>query len=99
MNKDFEFALLVIEALGLPTRQRILELFEEKKVWNSSAIADRLNVSRPLITYHIAALIKIKVLSAQKNGKWIEIQRNTKNLKQADKAVKALFKNLESLTV
>ena len=79
-----------LKAVADPTRLKILRLLKQKgccSIGKSEGmcacdIEDRIKLSQPTISHHMAILAKAGLVQAQKQGLWMWYQRNEKALKE-----------------
>ena len=69
MNKLFK-------ALGDPTRRQILELLKDKDM-TAGEIADKFNISKPSISYHLDLLRQGDLVISEKKGQYVYYSINT----------------------
>lgn len=81
-----------LHAIADPTRRRILQLLKEGK--NSEVkpgclcggdIEERIRLSQPTISHHMAILTKAGLVEATKQGQWRWYRRNEKAIRQVVK--------------
>lgn len=61
--------LELLNALGDPTRQDILRLFQSQEEYCANDVAKQFKLSRPTISHHLNLLKRSKILTARKEGK------------------------------
>ncbi|HKW74483.1 MAG TPA: metalloregulator ArsR/SmtB family transcription factor [Terriglobales bacterium] len=79
-----------MKAIADPTRLKILRLLKQKgccSIGKSEGmcacdIEERIKLSQPTISHHMAILAKAGLVQAQKQGLWMWYQRNEKALKE-----------------
>jgi ArsR family transcriptional regulator len=84
-----------LKAVADPTRLKILKLLKQKgccSIGKSEGmcacdIEDRIKLSQPTISHHMAILAKAGLVQAQKEGLWMWYQRNEKALKELGEAL------------
>lgn len=83
-----------LHAIADPTRRRILLALKEAKSSESKAgclcggdIEERIHLSQPTISHHMAILAKAGLVEAAKEGQWRWYRRN-------EKAIRRVLKNL-----
>lgn len=84
-----------LKAVADPTRLKILRLLKQKgccSIGKSEGmcacdIEDRIKLSQPTISHHMAILAKAGLVQAQKEGLWMWYQRNEKALKELGQAL------------
>lgn len=67
---------LIFKALNDATRRQILELLKEKDL-TAGEIADKFNISKPSISYHLDLLKQAELVVAVKEGQYIYYSLNT----------------------
>ena len=81
-----------LHAIADPTRRRILQVLKEGK--NSEVkpgslcggdIEERIRLSQPTISHHMAILTKAGLVEATKQGQWRWYRRNEKAIRQVVK--------------
>ena len=85
-----------LHAIADPTRRRILQALKVKGACSigkdtglcASDIEERVHLSQPTISHHMAVLQKAGLVAAQKQGHWRWYQRNEKTIKQLSKALR-----------
>jgi len=65
----------VFKALNDPIRREILELLKEKDM-NAGEIADRFNISKPSISYHLDLLKQADLVLSVKQGQYVNYTLN-----------------------
>jgi ArsR family transcriptional regulator len=92
----------VLHAIADPTRRRILQALKEgvvsAKVAGKRAglgpclcagdIEERVQLSQPTISHHMAILTKAGLVEATKQGQWRWYRRNEKAIRQAAKTLR-----------
>lgn len=78
-----------LHAIADPTRRRILQVLKEGKNADSKArslcggdIEERIHLSQPTISHHMAILTKAGLVEATKQGQWRWYRRNDKMIRQ-----------------
>jgi DNA-binding transcriptional ArsR family regulator len=92
---------LALHAIADPTRRRILLVLKEgidsktpapKHVQTSSLcggdIEERIHLSQPTISHHMAILTKAGLVEATKHGQWRWYRRNEKAIRQVVKMLR-----------
>lgn len=83
-----------LHAIADPTRRRILQTLKESKSSESKATAgclcggdieERIHLSQPTISHHMAVLTKAGLVEASKQGQWRWYRRNEKAIRQVVK--------------
>ncbi len=69
LPKSWEPAAQVFAALGDPTRQKILLLFEKDEALCIKTIAELFDISRTSIVYHLGVLERAEILQVTRKGK------------------------------
>ena len=85
-----------LHAIADPTRRRILQALKVKGACSigkdtglcASDIEERVHLSQPTISHHMAILQKAGLVAAQKQGHWRWYQRNEKTIKQLSKSLR-----------
>jgi ArsR family transcriptional regulator, arsenate/arsenite/antimonite-responsive transcriptional repressor len=87
-----------LHAIADPTRRRILHALREgtkgtEKSGTGSClcagdIEERVQLSQPTISHHMAILIKAELVEATKQGQWRWYRRNEKVIRQLVKALR-----------
>lgn len=80
----------ILHAIADPTRRRILRLLKEKGGCSigkdvglcASDIEQRVHLSQPTISHHMAILRKAGLVEARKLGQWMWYRRNEAALRQ-----------------
>jgi DNA-binding transcriptional ArsR family regulator len=86
----------MLHAIADPTRRRILHVLKEQGGCSigkevglcASDIEQRIPLSQPTISHHMAILTKAGLVEAQKIGLWMWYQRNQAGLRQLARALK-----------
>ena len=91
-----------LNAIADPTRRRILQTLKQRGPGSSSApsggkpnglcagdIEERINLSQPTISHHMAILTKAGLVEAAKQGQWRWYKRNEKALRHLVKSLRA----------
>ena len=79
----------MLHAIADPTRRKILQALKEKGGCSinkdvglcASDIEDRINLSQPTISHHMAILKKAQLVEAKKIGQWMWYRRNEDGLR------------------
>ncbi|HZQ93551.1 MAG TPA: metalloregulator ArsR/SmtB family transcription factor [Candidatus Sulfotelmatobacter sp.] len=81
-----------LHAIADPTRRRILQALKEGKSSESRTgslcagdIEERVHLSQPTISHHMAILTKAGLVDATKQGQWRWYRRNEKAIRQVVK--------------
>jgi ArsR family transcriptional regulator len=85
-----------LRAIADPTRRQILKVLKEKGACSigkevglcASDIEERIPLSQPTISHHMAVLSKAELIEAKKIGHWMWYRRNEGNLKHFAKNLK-----------
>jgi DNA-binding transcriptional ArsR family regulator len=88
---------IALHAISDPTRRRILAALKERggsgTVKNSGLCAgdieERVSLSQPTISHHMAILTKAGLVDAVKQGQWRWYRRNEKALRRLVKSLRA----------
>jgi DNA-binding transcriptional ArsR family regulator len=91
-----------LHAIADPTRRRILQTLKQRGVAPSSSpssgkpngvcagdIEERIHLSQPTISHHMAILTKAGLVEAAKQGQWRWYKRNEKALRRLVKSLRA----------
>jgi DNA-binding transcriptional ArsR family regulator len=91
-----------LHAIADPTRRRILQALKQRDAGSSSApspgkhtglcagdIEERVQLSQPTISHHMAILTKAGLVQAVKQGQWRWYKRNDKALRRLVKSLRA----------
>jgi DNA-binding transcriptional ArsR family regulator len=90
-----------LHAIADPTRRRILRALKQHGAASASAasmgknglcagdIEERVHLSQPTISHHMAILTKAGLVDAVKQGQWRWYRRNEKGLRRLVKALRA----------
>jgi ArsR family transcriptional regulator len=86
----------VLQAIADPTRRRILQTLRVRGACSigkdvglcASDIEQRIPVSQPTISHHMAILKKAGLVEAQKIGQWMWYRRNDRALRQFAKILR-----------
>jgi len=86
----------VFHAIGDPARRKILRALKEKGACSidretglcASDIEERISLSQPTISHHMAILRKAGLVEATKLGQWVWYRRNETMLRKFAKALK-----------
>lgn len=89
----------MLQAIADPTRRRILQALKERGACSlgkdtglcASDIEERVRVSQPTISHHMAVLTKAKLVEVKKLGQWMWYRRNEAEIAEL---VRTLGKNL-----
>jgi ArsR family transcriptional regulator len=84
-----------LKAVADPTRLKILKVLKQKgccSIGKSEGmcacdIEERIKLSQPTISHHMAILANAGLVQAQKEGLWMWYQRNEKALKELGEAL------------
>jgi DNA-binding transcriptional ArsR family regulator len=76
----------ILQAIADPTRRRILQALKERGGCSigknvglcASDIEERIHLSQPTISHHMAILKKVGLVEAKKQGQWMWYRRNEK---------------------
>ena len=85
-----------LHAIADPTRRRILQALKqtgtsspaEKKGLCAGDIEERVHLSQPTISHHMAILTRAGLVDALKQGQWRWYRRNEKALRQLVKSLR-----------
>jgi ArsR family transcriptional regulator len=85
-----------LRAIADPTRRRILKVLKEKGASSigkdiglcASDIEERIPLSQPTISHHMAVLSKAELVEAKKLGHWMWYRRHEANLREFAKSLK-----------
>jgi DNA-binding transcriptional ArsR family regulator len=96
------FLTLTLHAISDPTRLRILQALKQRGAGASSTppagkhtglcagdIEERVQLSQPTISHHMAILTKAGLVEAVKQGQWRWYKRNDKALRRLVKTLRA----------
>jgi DNA-binding transcriptional ArsR family regulator len=86
----------ILHAVADPTRRRILRALKEQGGCSigkdeglcASDIEQRINLSQPTISHHMAILTKAGVVEAKKLGLWVWYRRNETALREFGRSLK-----------
>jgi DNA-binding transcriptional ArsR family regulator len=86
-----------LHAIADPARRRILQALKERGACSigkdtglcAGDIEDRVRLSQPTISHHMAVLTKAGLVEAMKHGQWRWYRRNEKALRQLVKLLRA----------
>jgi DNA-binding transcriptional ArsR family regulator len=86
----------MLHAVADPTRRRILQALREQGGCSigkdeglcASDIEQRINLSQPTISHHMAILTKAGVVEAKKLGLWVWYRRNEVALREFGRSLK-----------
>jgi len=90
-----------LHAIADPTRRRILQTLKQRGPASANApstgksglcagdIEERVHLSQPTISHHMAILTKAGLVDAAKQGQWRWYKRNEKALRRLVKSVRA----------
>jgi DNA-binding transcriptional ArsR family regulator len=78
----------ILQAIADPTRRRILQALKERGGCSigkdiglcASDIEERIHLSQPTISHHMAILKQAGLVQAKKHGQWMWYRRNEKAL-------------------
>ena len=83
-----------LHAIADPTRRRILVALKQGKTSEAKAVSgclcggdieERIHLSQPTISHHMAILTKAGLVQARKQGQWRWYRRNEKAIRQVVK--------------
>ncbi len=88
-----------LHAIADPTRRRILQALKERDVKGvqprpvgpclcGGEIEERIHLSQPTISHHMAILTKSGLVEASKHGQWRWYRRNEKAIRQVVKTLR-----------
>ncbi len=85
-----------LHAVADPTRRRILQALKEKDGCSlgkgtglcASDIEERVKLSQPTISHHMAILKKAELIEAKKLGQWMWYRRNEAAIRQFTRALR-----------
>jgi len=97
MTTPANFLDTALHAIADPTRRRILATLKEygplatgkSNGMCAGDIAERVRLSQPTISHHMAILTKAGLVDAAKQGQWRWYQRNEKALRRLAKSLRA----------
>jgi ArsR family transcriptional regulator len=90
-----------LHAIADPTRRRILQTLKQRGPGSTTGttteksglcagdIEERVHLSQPTISHHMAILTKAGLVDAVKQGQWRRYKRNEKNLRRLVKSLRA----------
>ncbi len=90
-----------LHAVADPTRRRILQALKHRGAGSSNGpsigktglcageIEERVQLSQPTISHHMAILTKVGLVEAAKQGQWRWYRRNEKALRRFAKSLRA----------
>jgi ArsR family transcriptional regulator len=85
-----------LHAIADPTRRRILVALKQRTAATeknsglcAGDIEERMRLSQPTISHHMAILTKAGLVDAEKQGQWRWYRRNEKALRQLVKSLRA----------
>jgi len=83
----------VLHAIADPTRRRILQALRESGASAGTSlcagdIEERVHLSQPTISHHMAILTKAGLVDATKKGQWRWYRRNEKAIRQVAKMLR-----------
>jgi ArsR family transcriptional regulator len=86
----------LLHAIADPTRRKILQALKIKNACSlgkevgmcACDIEERIHLSQPTISHHMAILQKAGLVDAQKEGHWRWYQRNERAIKQFSKTLR-----------
>ena len=87
----------MLHAIADPTRRHILGALKQRRVTSPSKnsglcagdIEERVNLSQPTISHHMAILTKAGLVDAVKQGQWRWYRRNEKALRRLVKSLRS----------
>lgn len=85
-----------LHAIADPTRRKILQVLKVKGACSigkdtglcACDIEERIHLSQPTISHHMAILQKAGLVEAQKQGHWRWYQRNERTIKRLSKTLR-----------
>ena len=84
-----------LQAIADPTRRRILQVLKEGKnseirpgFFCGGDIEERIRLSQPTISHHMAILTKAGLVEAVKQGQWRWYRRDEKAIRQVGKSLR-----------
>jgi ArsR family transcriptional regulator len=85
-----------LQAIADPTRRRILQALKERNACSigketglcAGDIEERISLSQPTISHHMAVLTKAGLVAAIKQGQWRWYRRNNKALRRLVKLLR-----------
>jgi len=85
-----------LHAIADPTRRRILQALKERGACSigkdtglcAGDIEERIHLSQPTISHHMAVLTRAGVVEAMKHGQWRWYRRNERALRQLVKTLR-----------
>jgi DNA-binding transcriptional ArsR family regulator len=89
-----------LQAIADPTRRRILQALKEARAETKTTekksgaclcggeIEERIHLSQPTISHHMAILTKAGLVDAAKQGQWRWYRRNEKAIRQVVKSLR-----------
>jgi ArsR family transcriptional regulator len=86
----------VLQAVADPMRRRILEILKERGTCSidkdvglcASDIEERVRVSQPTVSHHMAVLRKAGLVEAKKQGQWMWYRRNENTIRELARFVR-----------
>jgi len=86
----------LLHAIADPTRRKILQALKTKNACSlgkevglcACDIEERIHLSQPTISHHMAILQKAGLVEAQKEGHWRWYQRNERTIRQFSKTLR-----------
>ena len=86
MNNAEQALNRILQAIADPTRRHILQALKERGGCSigkdvglcASDIEERVHLSQPTISHHMAILKKVGLVEAKKQGQWMWYRRNEK---------------------
>jgi ArsR family transcriptional regulator len=90
----------MLQAIADPTRRRILQVLKQRGAGSpvpasgkisglcGGDIEERVRLSQPTISHHMAVLIKAGLVEAMKQGQWRWYRRNEKALRRLVKSLR-----------
>ena len=96
MNNPEQAVNRMLQAIADPTRRRILQALKERGGCSigkdvglcASDIEQRIHLSQPTISHHMAILTKAGVVEAKKLGLWVWYRRNEPALREFGRALR-----------
>jgi len=73
----------VFKALGDPTRIKIVEMLAENSELCVCRIYERLEMTQPAVSHHLAILKRAGLVCARKQGQWVHYSLNRDTLSDA----------------
>lgn len=86
----------VLQAVADPMRRRILEVLKERGACSidkdvglcASDIEERVRLSQPTVSHHMAVLRKAGLVEAKKQGQWMWYRRNETTIRELARFVR-----------